>query len=151
MEEWTQLATDRYQDHVIAHVIGATALGFFIIEDAAYVLLDIGLIWTVYTGGEMALMPQAVVISDLEVEESVKAELVRDAERLHGGETEGLARMKVMLTECLIREVKLYARGTRRLLLLSCEESGLAIEGLPETGEIDVKEVMSDDDTIRGV
>jgi hypothetical protein len=144
MDGWSQLATDRYQDHVIAHVVGATALGFFIIEDAAYVLLDIGLIWTVYTSGEMALMPQAVIISDLEAEESVKAELAADAERLHGGETEGLTRMKVMPTECLIREVKLYARGTRRLLLLNCEESSLAIEGLPETGEIDVKAMTSD-------
>lgn len=143
MDGWSQLATDRYQDHVIAHVIGATALGFFIIEDAAYVLLDIGLIWTVYTSGEMGLMPQAVVISDLEVAESVKAELAADAERLHGGETETLARINVAPADCLIREVKLYAQGARRLVLLRCEESGLAVEGLPETGEILVKEVMS--------
>src|SRR3712207_7818889 len=49
-------------DHVVAHVLGATALGYFIVEDAAYVLLDIGLIWTIYTSGEMALMPQRVVL-----------------------------------------------------------------------------------------
>ncbi len=142
MDEWSQLATSRYQDHVIAHVVGATALGFFIVDDAAYVLLDIGLIWTVYTSGEMALMPQAVVIDELEVEESVKRELAADAERLHDGRQESLARISP--ADCLIRDVKIYAQGKRRLVLLQCEESGLAIEGLPETGEIDVK-ALSDE------
>jgi hypothetical protein len=145
MHEWSQLATGRYQDHVIAHVVGATALGFFIIDDAAYVLLDIGLIWTVYTSGEMALMPQAVVISDLEVEERIRAELTADAERLHSGQPESLARMRVMPADCLIRDVKIYGQGNRRLTLLGCEESSLAIEGLPESGEIHVKAVTSNE------
>jgi hypothetical protein len=149
MHEWLPLASSRYQDHVIAHILGATALGFFIVDDAAYVLLDIGLIWTVYTSGEMALMPQAVVINDLEVEESVKAELMADCERLHGGQPESLARMSVMPAECLILDVKIYAQGARRLVLLGCEQSGVAIEGLPETGEIRVKAVTTDENSFQ--
>jgi hypothetical protein len=136
MHEWSPLATSRYQDHVIAHVLGATALGYFIVADAAYLLLDIALIWTVYTSGEMALMPQAVVISDLEIDESMKAELMEDTERLHRGEVSPLARISPVLAECLISDVKIYAQGERRRVMLDCERSSLCIESLPATGEI---------------
>lgn len=138
MHEWSPLETSRYQDHVIAHVVGASALGYFIVADAAYLLLDIALIWTVYTSGEMALMPQAVVISDLEIDESVKAELIEDTERLHRGEAVPLARISPLLADCLIRDVKIYAQGERRRVVLECEQASLCIESLPETGEITV-------------
>lgn len=137
------LATTRYQDHVIAHLLGTMPLGYFVIEDAAYLLLDIALIWTVYTSGEMGLMTQAAVIGDLEVEESVKVELFADAERLQRGETEKLERMRPMPAECLIRDVKIYARGERRRVLIEGELATLAIESLPQTGEITLKEVLS--------
>jgi hypothetical protein len=141
MHEWSSpVATSRYQDHVIAHVLGATALGYFIVADAAYLLLDIALIWTVYTSGEMALMPQAVVISDLEIDESLKAELIEDTERLHRGEAASLARISPILSDCLIRDVKIYAQGERRRVVLECEGPSLSIEGLPETGDIQVKQ-----------
>jgi hypothetical protein len=136
MHEWSLVATSRYQDHVIAHVEGATALGCFIIDDAAYVLLDIALILTIYTSGEMALMPQGVVIKDLQVEEGVRAELLSDIERLHGGDTQALARMTCAPAGCLIREVKLYAQGERRRILLEGEEATLIVEGSLETGEV---------------
>lgn len=136
MHEWSQLATSRYQEHVIAHVVGATALGHFIIDDAAYVLLDIALIWTVYTSGEMALMPQAVVISDLEVDEDVKAELFADAERLHKGEAEPLERMTPMPEGYLISDVKIYAQAERRRVVVEGAESGFVFEGLPAQGQI---------------
>lgn len=139
------LATSRYQDHVIAHVVGATPLGYFVVEDAAYLLLDIALIWTVYVSGEMTLMTQAAVISDLEIDENVKAELLADAERLHKGETESLARMRPMPAECLIREVKIHARGERRRVLVEGEPANLAIESLPQTGEMTVEAVLSDE------
>jgi hypothetical protein len=143
--EWSPLATSRYQDHVIAHVLGATALGYFIVADAAYLLLDIALIWTIYTSGEMALMPQAVVISDLEIDESVKAELSEDTERLHRAEVSPLARISPVLVECLINDVKIYAQGECRRVVLECERASLCIESLPETGEIHLTTVMSDE------
>ena len=145
LHEWSPLATSRYQDHVIAHVVGATGLGYFIIDDAAYVLLDIALIWTIYTSGEMALMPQAVVISDLEVDEDVKMELYADAERLHRGETEEpLARMSPMPEGCLVGDVKIYARGERRRVVVEAEETGFAVESLPALGEIRVLELKAE-------
>jgi hypothetical protein len=139
MHEWSPLATSRYQDHVIAHVVGATALGYFIIDDAAYVLLDIALIWTIYTSGEMALMPQAVVISDLEIDENVKTQLLADVERLHAGEAESLARMIPMPAECLIGEVKIYEHGARRRVVLEAGEVSFTFENRPELGEIRVR------------
>jgi hypothetical protein len=145
MHEWSPLATSRYQDHVIAHVLGATALGVFIVDDAAYVLLDIALIWTIYTSGEMALMPQAVVIHDLGTDENLKAELLADTERLHRGEVEQLARISPVLAECLIQDVKLYAQGERRRIVLESEDATLCIESLPETGEIHIATVISDE------
>jgi hypothetical protein len=142
-QEWSHISTSRYQDHVIAHVLGATALGYFFIADCACVLLDIALIWTIYTSGEMALMPQSVVISDLEAGEDVKSELLEDAERLHSGETESLARMIALPPNFLITDVKLYAHKGRRLVALEAEDKSFAFEGLPETGEI--KAVMSEE------
>lgn len=143
MHEWSQAALSRYQEHVIAHVLGATALGYFILEDAAYVLLDIALIWTIYTSGEMALMPQAVVISDLEADENLKNELMADADRLHSGEAELAARIKPMPQEFLITDVSLYAKGELRRVTLEAEEASFTFEGSPLTGEIQVKEVLS--------
>ena len=134
MRDWSPVATSRYQDHVIAHVLGATALGHFVIDDAAYVLLDIALIWTIYTSGEMDLMPQAVVISDLEAEDEVKRELLADLEKLHRGETGQLARMAP--TECLISDVKVYAQGECRRVVLECEDESLIVEGTPESGRM---------------
>jgi hypothetical protein len=143
MHEWSQVDSSRYQDHVIAHVVGATALGYFIIDDAAYVLLDIALIWTIYTSGEMALMPQAVVISDLEADEDVKRELMADVDHLHNTETEQLTRMSQMPARFLIREVNIYAKDERRRVTLEAEAASFTFEGSPERGEIRVKEVSS--------
>jgi hypothetical protein len=143
MDEWPQAGVSRYQEHVVAHLLGATALGYFIMDDAAYVLLDIALIWTVYTSGEMALMPQAVVIADLEADETVKAELTADVDSLHGGETERLARMTPMPEEFLITDVNVYAMGERRRVVLRAEDTVFTLEGSPETGEIHAKEVFS--------
>ncbi|MBD0371686.1 MAG: hypothetical protein ICV60_12675 [Pyrinomonadaceae bacterium] len=150
MQGWSQAATSRYQDHVIAHVLGATALGYFILADAAYVLLDIALIWTIYTSGEMALMPQAIVISDLDADEDVKRELLADAELLHQGETERLARMLAMPAEFLINDVKIFEQGKRRRVSLEAEETGFIFEGLPDMGEIKAVFSKGDYDDDRG-
>lgn len=144
MDEWSQAGLSRYQDHVIAHLLGATALGYFIIDDAAYVLLDIALIWTVYTSGEMALMPQAVVVSDLEADDALKRELLADIDRLHQGETQELARMTPLMEGFLITDVSVYAGGERRRVVLRAEDAGFIFEGSPETGEIHAKAVTDD-------
>ena len=57
---WIASETTKHQDHVIAHVLGATVLGWFIAGEAAHLLLDIGFLWTIYLDGEMNLLPQGV-------------------------------------------------------------------------------------------
>src|SRR4029434_8166744 len=94
---WTELETSTYQDHVIKHVLGATVLGWVVIEDAMHLLLDVGLLWTIYVSAEMSLMAQSVAIQDLESETvsgSEVTQLSSDAQRLisEGREATGLAR-----------------------------------------------------------
>src|SRR6476660_5412092 len=72
---WTIAETNKHQDHVIAHVIGATPLGHFIHDETAFLLLDIGFIWNIYLDLEMGLLPYPVVIAELEADENTKSEL----------------------------------------------------------------------------
>src|SRR4051812_25534245 len=94
---WCELETSTYQDHVIKHALGATILGWVVVEDAMHLLLDVGLLWTIYVNGEMSLMAQAVAIQDLESEELNHAEVLQitfDAQSLlsEGREATGLLR-----------------------------------------------------------
>src|SRR6267142_3261126 len=72
--DWTERETTKHQDHVIAHVLGTTVLGWCIAGDAAHLLLDIGFLWTIYLDGEMNLLPQGVAISELEGDELTSAD-----------------------------------------------------------------------------
>jgi hypothetical protein len=104
---WIVAETNKHQDHVIAHVIGATPLGHFIHDETAYVLLDIGFIWNIYLDMEMGLAPQRVALSELGVDvESFTTTL-----------------------ECgPIESVEMFEDGQERRLMLSCEHSAWVIE-----------------------
>jgi len=65
---WTPAETNTHQDHVIAHVIGATPLSYFIWDETAYLVLDIGFIWNIYLDMEMGLLPERVAMSELGVD-----------------------------------------------------------------------------------
>src|SRR4029450_6545248 len=75
MSDWELAETNTHQDHVIAHVIGATVLGYFVFDETAFLLLDIGFIWHMYLDGEMGLRPHPVAIAELETNQSTKSEL----------------------------------------------------------------------------
>jgi hypothetical protein len=143
---WSPQETGKHQDHVIAHVVGATVLGLFVADEAAHVLLDIGFIWTIYLDGEMGLVPQSVAVSELDLDETGKAELLSDAALLHdeGRGASGLKRLTASPAECLIREVSLYADEERRRILMTGEEQSLAIETSLATGEISFHAVSTD-------
>ena len=87
--DWSEKDTTTHQDHVIAHVIGATVLGYFIHDEALYVLLDIGFIWMIYVDGEMGLLPHPVAVGELDADEEKRSEIQADIELLL---REGLAR-----------------------------------------------------------
>ena len=104
---WTIAETNKHQDHVIAHVIGATPLGYFIHDETAYLLLDIGFIWNIYLDMEMGLVPQRLALSELGVEvESFEATV-----------------------ECgPIESVELSEDDQERRLVLHCEHGAWVIE-----------------------
>jgi hypothetical protein len=142
--DWKPHDTGTHQDHVIAHVVGATVLGYFEFDQVAHLILDIGFIWAVFVDGEMGLVPQTMAISELELGEDAKAELRADVQALHddGSDATGLSRIVPAPGGCLITDVSFYARGEQRRLLITGEEASLMIESSLLTGEIHVAPVQ---------
>ena len=144
---WTPTDTTTHQDHVIAHVVGATVLGYFIHDEALYILLDIGFVWTILLDGEMGLLPHPVAIKELEVDEDVRTELKADVDLLLGGNSvEGLTRFRLPPAECQIQTVSFFAAEDSRRFLITGEEQSLAIEMSMQTGEVNVMSVEDKED-----
>lgn len=127
MDEWTQAETSTHQDHVIAHVIGATVLGYLVLDETLHLLLDIGFIWTIYLDGQMVLLPRSAAIAELDVEAEVRQEIGREADMLERCDIEGLRHLSPALVECLIKEVEFFADDERRKLVLVGESNDLVI------------------------
>ena len=143
--DWTPQETGRHQDHVIAHVIGATVLGFFKTDQAIHILLDIGFIWMIYVDGEMGLLPHPVALSELDVDTATRARLREDVQSLQddGQSAEGLAEFTAAPVDCLIAEVRLDARERERRILITGEEASLALETSLATGKVQVQAVST--------
>ena len=109
---WTVLETNTHQDHVIAHVIGATPVGHFVWDETAYVVLDIGFIWNIYLNLEMGLVPERLAISELEADEATKSEL------LQASNDEASP----------IESVELFKNEDERRLVMNLERGALVIE-----------------------
>ena len=135
---WTPKDTTTHQHHVIAHVVGATVLGYFVFDEALYVLLDIGFVWTIFLDGEMSLLPHPVATKELEIDEQVRKEIEADINLLLGDNplTEKLLRMNAPAVDCRIEDVSFFERGEQRRLLLKGEEDNLTIETSLSTAEI---------------
>jgi len=116
---WTPLETNTHQDHVIAHVIGATPLGHFVWDETAYLLLDIGFVWNIYLDMEMGLLPQSVAIKELEADDAKKSELRSYFDQLlQSGNKEASP----------IESIELFEDGDTRRLVLNCERQTVVIE-----------------------
>ena len=131
-EKWQPLETSTFQDHVIKHVLGATVLGWIVIGDAAHLLLDVGLLWTIYVTGEMDLMAQSVAIQDLEGGDVSRADILQfesDAQKLksEGREATGLARLTAAPVECAITGVALFSRNSERRIMIEGEQANIEI------------------------
>jgi hypothetical protein len=143
---WTPKATTTHQDHIIAHVLGATFLGYFVFDEVLYVLLDIGFIWTIFLDGEMGLLPHPVTMSELELDGEFKEQINADIDLLLSNNAAGptnLLRVKPpppgdQIKECLIKDVSFFADGERRRLILTGEETSLVIETSLATAEVQV-------------
>jgi hypothetical protein len=139
LTNWTPKDTTTHQDHVIAHVLGATFLGYFVFEEALYVLLDIGFIWTIFLDGEMGLLPHPVAVNELEIDAAAKEQIKSDIDvLLSDGATESLLRIQLPPLPCQIKDVSFFAGEARRRLLIAGEEANLTIETSLETAEVQV-------------
>lgn len=143
MPSWQEIETTTHQDHVIKHVIGATVLGWFVANEAAHLLLDIGFLWTIYLDGEMNLLPQGVAIAELEADELTsvdKTELIFDAELLlkEGRRADGLKRFTAAPVECLISAVDFLSSNSKRRIVIHGELASINLETSLETGDLKV-------------
>jgi len=118
---WKPAETNTHQDHVIAHVIGASVLSYFIWDETAYLLLDIGFIWNVYLDAEMGLLPEALALAELEA-------------------AEDLRQWEPISNPSPIQSVDVYESGDGRRLVLTCETTNITLETSFTTREISVKE-----------
>jgi hypothetical protein len=137
MTDWEAAETNTHQDHVIAHVIGATVEGYFVWDETAYLLLDIRFIWNIYLDGEMGLVPQSVAVAELDASDEVKLELREDIDALGSAD---LRRMKATVTGSPIESVEFLMNDNLRRIRLSCEESTLIVETSLETAEVKIYE-----------
>lgn len=143
--DWRQLETTTHQDHVIAHVKGATVLGWFIAGEAAHLLLDIGFLWTIYLDGEMNLLPQGVAIAELDLSDGSpadKAELAFDAQLLlnEGREADGLKRFIGAPVDCLVTSVDAFGTDLQRRIVIRGEIANIEIETSLETSQLTIRE-----------
>ena len=116
---WTPAETNTHQDHVIAHIVGATPLGHFVWDETAYLLLDIGFVWNIYLDMEMGLVPHSVAIKELEADDAKKSELRSYFDQLlQSGNKEASP----------IESVELFEDGDTRRLVLNCERQTVVIE-----------------------
>jgi len=141
MSNWIAQETSTHQDHVIAHVIGTTVSGYFVLDEALHILLDIGFIWTLYLDGQMVLLPQTAAVRELELDAHAKVQLDREIELLErdGRLAQGLARLTPAPVDCLIKEVSFFAKDDRRRFVLHGEVASLLIETSLTTAEIEVR------------
>ena len=142
--EWADAGTSTYQDHVVAHVVGATVLGLFVRDEALHLLLDINFVWTIFVDGEMLLRPERLALSELGMEDAERAALEAEFDAL---QADADGRGVLSLTRrappgCTIKEVELYADGGRRKVIVRGEASGLSIETDLSAGEFDVAELV---------
>jgi len=142
--DWTRAETNTHQDHVIAHVVGATMLGYFVADEAAHFVLDIGFIWTILLDGEMALTLERTALAELNIGEDERAALIEDARALYQtGAHAPLARITPAPGGCQIEAVEFYTTEARRRLVIECESASLCVETTLATGAVEIEPLPS--------
>ena len=142
-EGWTETTTSTHQDHVIAHVIGTTVLGYFVLRDAIHLLLDIGFIWKIYVDGEMGLLPHPVALEEIEVGYDTRIELKSDVDLLlrDGMRASSLSHFSAVNGNCLIESIQILGRGDERRILLAGEDLSLELRTSVTEDKIQLIEV----------
>jgi hypothetical protein len=116
---WTAAVTNTHQDHVIAHVVGASVLRYFVWDETAYLLLDIGFVWNIYLDAEMGLRPETLALAELDVDEH-------------------LQRWESISSPSPIQSVEVFESADGRRLVLNCEDTSITLESSFTTREITI-------------
>ena len=141
MSEWELAETNTHQDHVIAHVLGASVLGYFTWDETAYLLLDMGFIWNIYLDGEMGLVPQSQAVNELAADDVLKNQIRQDVDAITMATDKAVLRaISVPVLSSPIQTVEFFVRDNSRRLVLACEESTLVVETSLNTGGVKVYE-----------
>ena len=141
-DEWQAAETTTHQEHVIAHVLGATAIGYFVADETAHFVLDIGFIWTILLDGAMGLVPYTMALAELNVSEAERMSFSADVAALYDDDADAtLTRVTHAQDAGPITAVEFYERADGRKLLLLCEGASISVETDFATGafEINVK------------
>jgi len=138
---WIPQNTNTHQDHVIAHVFGATILGYLVFDETLYFLLDIGFIWRIYLDGEMGLLPYPMAIRELEVSDDVRRQLSAEADSLMRNDRRGVLVLKQfnpILFDCLIEAVDFFSSQDGRRFVIRATAESLVVETSLTKRTIDV-------------
>jgi hypothetical protein len=139
MDDWRPIETDTHQDHVIAHVLGATALGYFVADETAHFVLDIGFIWTILLDGTMGLVPAAMALAELNVSDAERTSLSADVDALYAaGADVALTHVAHGSDAGPIMAVEFYERAAGRRLLLIGESATISVATDFATGAIEI-------------
>ena len=145
--QWQPTETTTHQDHVIAHVVGATVLGYWVFDEVLYLLLDIGFVWIVFLDGQMTLLPHPVAVGELDTSDDVREAIKADIDLLLGDNvvTDRLSQLKppplsCQSDACRIKSVEFLESGDDRCLLVHGERASFSIEMGLSTAEIRVNE-----------
>ena len=125
---WQPAESSVHQDAVIAHVLGATPLGYIIEDETAHLLLDIGFIWSIYLDGQMALLPHPVAVAELSVEGTIRSEITNDIDQLLSSSDATTLRLLVPPVRDEIRGVEFYQLGEQRQIKILTDSGDLVIE-----------------------
>ena len=116
-------------------------MGYFVWDETAYLLLDIGFIWNIYLDGEMGLVPQSQAIAELEASEEFKREIKSDIDSISRDVADSrLQELSVPDLTTPIRTVDFELRENSRRLVLTCEEGTLVVETSLDNAEVKIYE-----------
>ena len=139
-DDWQPAEMSTHQEHVVAHVLGATALGHFTADEAAHFVLDIGFIWTILLDGAMGLVPYSMALAELNVSAAERARISADVDALYEtGADAQLARVAHAHDAGPIVAVEFYARATGCRLLLRCEDADICVETDFTTSAVEIE------------
>lgn len=134
----------KHQEHVIAHVLGCTILGFYQQLGQIHLLLDLPLLWSVDADGAMELAPDEEGIEGMPESPDVIQGLLAEAYHLRhqSPDADSLMYFQEAPEISLISDVTLYQHPngvkTDKLLVVRGEDGGFEIDLLGSSQIVEI-------------